>query len=375
MAALQYVDVPHYAALLLRDTYTNLSMPGALMDRAEDWLYGSDAKWSDKSSTWWFPNGASLTFGHMAGPRDHLNYKSSEFQFIGVDEASDLRWKQINYMFSRLRRLEGSEVPLRFRLGSNPGGISHDELKTKYIDPETREQGVVFIPAILEDNPYLDKDEYEKGLNKLDPVTRLRLRKGDWSVRETGRMFDRSWFKIVDAAPVDVVKRVRYWDLAATKAQEDDERKPARTSGCRMSRTKDNICYIESIVTTMEKPLMVQKLVRQCADMDGKSVEIWMEQEPGSGGVNTIDHYRRNVLPEFFFKPDKVDKSKFTRAQPFSSYAEAGNVCLVNGPWVKDFLDEIEIFPDGKFKDRADSASGAYNSIFGGTVETRARWL
>ena len=93
-------------------------------------------------------------FGYLDGPRDHLNYKSAEFQFIGIDEASDLRWNQMMYMFSRLRRLEGSPVPLRFRLASNPGGISH-LTQTKYIDRETREEGVVFIPAGLDDNPYL----------------------------------------------------------------------------------------------------------------------------------------------------------------------------------------------------------------------------
>ena len=38
MAALAYVDVPGYAALLLRRTFADLSLPGALMDRAHQWL-------------------------------------------------------------------------------------------------------------------------------------------------------------------------------------------------------------------------------------------------------------------------------------------------------------------------------------------------
>jgi hypothetical protein len=51
MAALQWINTPGYAALLLRRTDTDLSLPGALMDRAFSWLSGTAAKWSDKDKT------------------------------------------------------------------------------------------------------------------------------------------------------------------------------------------------------------------------------------------------------------------------------------------------------------------------------------
>jgi len=34
----------------------------------------------------------------------------------------------------------------------------------------------------------------------------------------------------------------------------------------------------------------VEKRIKQTAELDGKRVTIYMEQEPGSSGVNTIDH-------------------------------------------------------------------------------------
>ena len=40
MAAVQYVHLPHYRALILRKTYADLSLPGAIMDRAIDWWDG-----------------------------------------------------------------------------------------------------------------------------------------------------------------------------------------------------------------------------------------------------------------------------------------------------------------------------------------------
>lgn len=363
MAALQYVDVKDYAALLLRDTYKNLTMPGSLLDRADEWLYGTSAKWDGDAKTYRFPSGATITFGYLDGPRDHLNYKSAEFQFIGIDEASDLRWSQMMYMFSRLRRLEGFPVPLRFRLASNPGGISHLELKTKYIDRETREEGVVFIPAGLDDNPYLDRDTYKRNLMNLDPVTREQLLKGDWDIREKGRMFDRSWFQLIESYnPDNIVSRVRYWDLAATEPHKTNK-EPAYTCGAKLLKTKSGQYIIESIIRFRKTPRVVEQVIKQTAQLDGIGTEIWMEQEPGSSGVNTIDHYRRDVLPEYTFRPDKVTGSKIERAAPFSSQAEAGNVLILKGSWNKDFLDEAELFPDGKFKDQVDSCSGAYSKI------------
>lgn len=370
MAALQYVDHPQYAALLLRDTYKNLSLPNSLMSRAHAWLANTDARWNEKDKTWFFPSGATITFGYLDGPWDHFNYNSSEFQYIGVDEACDLRWYQVLFMFFRLRKTLDNPVPLRFRAASNPGGISHNELKEKYIDPETREQGVVFISAKLRDNPYLEKDNYLKSLNKLDPVTKKRLVDGDWEIREQGRMFQREWFPILEYSPegTNVEAVVRYWDLAATEekrfqGQGKKNFDPAFTSGVRILRLKNRTYVIDSVIRVKRSPKNVEDIVRQTAQLDGKRTEIYMEQEPGSSGVNTIDHYRRFVLAGYTFRANRVTGSKSDRAMPFSSMAESRNIALVKGQWNKDFLDELEVFPSGKYKDQADAASGAFEKI------------
>src|SRR5215467_15540408 len=46
MAALQFVEVPGYAAILFRRTFSDLALPGALMDRASEWLTGTPARWN-----------------------------------------------------------------------------------------------------------------------------------------------------------------------------------------------------------------------------------------------------------------------------------------------------------------------------------------
>ena len=372
MAALQYVDMPNYNALLIRDTYTNLAMPEALMDRADEWLYHTDAKWNAENKQWRFPSGATVGFGYLDGPRDHLKYKGAEFQFIGLDEASDLRWEQALYLFSRLRRTKSRKgqtrnkelrnlVPLRFRAASNPGGISHEKLKTRYIDADKKDHKKIFIPAGLDDNPHLDVESYNEALDQLDPVTREQLKNGNWDIRNKGRLFDRAWFEIVDVPPKET-RLLRYWDLASTEPHKRNP-DPDYTTAVKLSVDAFGIYYVEEVRRFQSTPKKVEKDVLQTAQLDGKEVPIHMEQEPGSSGVNTIDHYLRYILPGYSFYGDKKTGSKYDRARPVSAQAEAGNIKVVKGRWNADFFNELELFPDGINDDQVDALSGAFDKL------------
>ena len=175
-----------------------------------------------------------------------------------------------------------------------------------------------------------------------------------------GNMFKREWFAIVDAAPADL-RNVRYWDLAGTEAKPGKD--PDWTVGILMGKTDEGTFYVSDMRRARSTPAGVQSLVRQTADMDGRGVDVWMEQEPGSSGLNTIDYYTRQVLPGYRFRGDRVTGDKVTRAGPFSSQAEAGNVKLVRGPWNKDLLEEVELFPHGSHDDIIDSLSGAFSKL------------
>jgi len=182
MSALAHVDEPGYSAILFRRTYTDLSLPGALMDRAHEWLHDTAADWSATDKKWTFPSGATLAFGYLEGPRDHYRYQSAEFQFVGFDELTQFEERQYVYLFSRLRRLLGSTVPLQMRSATNPGGIGHEWVKARFlIEPAGRG----FVPATLDDNPSLDRDEYRSMLARLDPVTRRQLEHGEWVTDES----------------------------------------------------------------------------------------------------------------------------------------------------------------------------------------------
>jgi predicted phage terminase large subunit-like protein len=355
MAALQFAEVPGYAAILFRRTYADLSLPGALMDRARAWLSGTAARWSERDKTWTFPSSATLTFGYLDTGTDRFRYQSSEFQFIGFDELTQFPEEDYRYLFSRLRRLQTSQVPLRMRAASNPGGIGHEWVQLRFL-VEGPAAGRVFVPASLDDNPHLDRAEYVASLSQLDPITRAQLLAGDWSARQAGAMFRREWFRVVDHAPAGLC-RVRSWDLAATEGRPGAD--PDWTAGVLMGRSDAGVYYVEDVRRARSTPRRVEQLVTQTAALDGPGVAVVMEQEPGSAGVALAQRYAA-LLAGYPFAFARATGSKATRATPLASMAEACNVCLVRGPWVSAFLDEAEAFPHGAHDDMVDAAAAAF---------------
>lgn len=353
MGALQYVHISEYAAILFRRTYQDLSLPGALMDRAHEWLDSTDAVWKDNTKTWTFPSGATLTFGYLEHENDKYRYQSSEFQYIGFDELTQFSETQYRYLFSRLRRLKNSDVPLRMRAASNPGGVGHEWVRSRFID--TQESDRIFLPARLHENPHIDQESYMASLSHLDPITLAQLLEGNWEVVESGGLFERQWFEIVDSAPNHCLW-VRYWDLASTEPKEGTD--PDYTAGGLVG-LYNGVWYVADVRRVRANPGSVQNLIRQTAELDGQNISIRMEQEPGSSGVNTIFHYRNNVLVGWDFDGIPSTGSKVERARPVSSAAHAGNVKLLRGSWIPTFLDELHAFPMGAHDDQVDMLSGA----------------
>jgi hypothetical protein len=201
MAALQYVHVPRYAAIIFRRTYEDLSLPGALIPRSKEWLgptLGMQA-WNEQRHRWTFPSGATLQLRLPAARRRPLRYQGAEFQFVGVDEASQIREAQLRYMFSRLRKPDVgslSGVPLRMRLASNPGDRSHEYLKRRYIDkqvdpttrrtPRSARAGACSSGRGCRTTRASTSGRTVESLSHLEPEVRAQLLDGDWDARQPG---------------------------------------------------------------------------------------------------------------------------------------------------------------------------------------------
>jgi len=365
-AAVQYVDYPHYRALILRRTYPELAMPGAIMERAKEWFAGRAAKWNADDHQLVFPSGASVTFAHMQYDQDKYRFGGTEFHFVAFDELTRFDELTYRFMFSRVRRRADDPIPLRVRSASNPGDVGHAWVKAHFVDPGAAERP--FIPAKVQDNPSLDLGEYLKSLANLDPVTRKRLLDGDWDVTGAGGFFKRHWYEIMPGIAGQVRRVVRYWDLASsvpTPTYPD----PDWTIGTKMAVTwsgpesDHGVYWMLNQQEIRAETGARDQLIKQTAMLDGRKVPILFEQEPGSAGKAQIAYFQK-MLAGWTVKGVPSSNSKETRAGPLASQAQAGNVKLVDGPWIGPFLDECDVFPTkGVHDDRIDSASGAFEAL------------
>jgi predicted phage terminase large subunit-like protein len=106
-------------------------------------------------------------------------------------------------------------------------------------------------------------------------------------------------------------------------------------------------------------------VIKQTAEIDREHypfTKIYIEQEPGSSGKEAAEATIR-MLAGFSAYADRVSGAKEVRAEPFAAQWQAGNVHLTIADWNRDYLDEHECFPSGRYKDQVDASAGAFNKI------------
>ncbi len=189
---LRYAHRSAHRALIIRRSMPELR---ELIDKSRE-LYPKafpGCKYKEVEKMWLFPSGAKLEFGFLERDADVYRYQGQAYSFIGFDEITHLptefAW---NYLGSRLRTTD-PEIEVYMRCTANPGGAGAHWVKKRYIDPAPPNESFrgadgltrKFIPARLQDNPYLAKDgRYEQMLASLPPTQRQQLLDGNWDVAE-----------------------------------------------------------------------------------------------------------------------------------------------------------------------------------------------
>lgn len=248
-----------------------------------------------------------------------------------------------------------------------------DDLVGRLLEKERENWHVVSLPALAVEDDLLGRSVgealwseggYDK---KWAEKTKVAVGSRTWSALyqqrpapSEGGMFKRHWFEIVPEAPSDM-KTIRFWDLASTEEKKGSS-DPDYTVGAKMGE-KDGVYYVCDIARDRLSAKGVQDLVKHSAQMDGHDTDIWMEQEGGASGKNTIDTYARHVLRGYTFRGVRATGSKTVRAEPMSAAAEAGNVKIVKGSWNREFIEEIASFPNAPHDDQVDAVAGAFNKL------------
>jgi hypothetical protein len=189
---LRFAHKPAHRALILRRSMPELR---ELIDKSRE-LYPKafpGCKYREVEKLWNFPSGAKIEFGFLERDADVYRYQGQAYSWIGFDEITHLPTEfSWNYLASRLRTTDPEITPY-MRCTANPGGVGAHWVKKRYISPAPPNDSFLgadgitrkFIPARLQDNPYLAYDgRYEQMLKSLPPAQRKQLLEGDWDVAE-----------------------------------------------------------------------------------------------------------------------------------------------------------------------------------------------
>lgn len=341
MSALMYCDyLPDgydeidYDALILRRTLDDLEMPNAILDRAKQWILPYEDKgfveYKDIKKKFTFWNGATLTFRYLAHNNDLNKYQGAELQFVGFDELTQFPENQYLYLHSRLRKTEDNPIPLRMRGASNPGGVGHDWVKKRFINPDSP---CYYIPSAYTDNPFLNHEEYGRQLDKLDNLTRQQLKYGNWDlVLSSGLLMDLATYnkrKILyedfkDWTPV-------YTAIGIDPASTGDDR---FSMACLCYFDKGKLVLVDLDSTTSSKPEhRLINFIRRNQRYYPRVINF--EREQGSSPHYALQYWQ-NLLMDLstsmgFYvtdTPASSTGSKYNRAYPVAYHIRNGTMLI-----------------------------------------------
>ena len=415
MSALRYKNVPGFGCTIFRRNFNQIFSQGGLWDESMkiyQGIRGADPKFA--RGQWWFRNAegdivSKVTFAHIERDEDVHKWQGSQICEIGFDELTHFSEKTFFYMLSRNRSTCGVEpfiratcnpdadswvakfidwwidpdtgYPIPERSGKLRWFIRRDEILYwantkqelwKQFDLKTPEEkaeprSVTFIMSKLEDNQELLKVNpgYMANLKAMSVIERERLLHGNWKIKAAaGLFFKRSQVgDYLSFVPDDVIEWVRCWDLAATEKTENGD--PAFTAGVLMGKRKNGRYIVADVVNKQMNASDVRQTIKHTAQQDiakYKRVKIRLPKDPGQAGKEQAESYIK-FLAGFNVVTVAETGSKEARAEPMAAQWQAGNFDILTGPWNEEYLQQLENFPDSKFKDMVDASANAFTEL------------
>lgn len=415
MSALRYKNVPGFGCTIFRRNFNQIFSQGGLWDESMkiyQGIRGADPKFA--RGQWWFRNQngdivSKVTFAHIERDEDVHKWQGSQICEIGFDELTHFSEKTFFYMLSRNRSTCGVEpfiratcnpdadswvakfiewwidpdtgYPIPERSGKLRWFVRRDEILYwantkqelwKQFDLKTPEEkaeprSVTFIMSKLEDNQELLKVNpgYMANLKAMSVIERERLLHGNWKIKAAaGLFFKRSQVgDYLSSVPDDVIEWVRCWDLAATEKTENGD--PAFTSGVLMGKRKNGRYIVADVVNKQMSASDVRQTIKHTAQQDiakYKRVKIRLPKDPGQAGKEQAESYIK-FLAGFNVVTVAETGSKEARAEPMAAQWQAGNFDVLTGAWNEEYLQQLENFPDSKFKDMVDASANAFTEL------------
>ncbi len=417
LEAVRHTNNPKFGAVIFRRQSIQITQEGGLWDSSYE-VYGGIKGAVPKTSPryhWKFKTGARVGFAHIDGDRDLGKWQGSQIAFIGFDELTHFTKKQFFYMMSRNRSASGIDPYIRatcnpdadswvadfiswwidqdtgYPISERSGIIRYmvhmndiiswfdtedegiDFAKQHGLDEYKAKKSVksvTFIASTLQDNKILMENDpgYLANLLALTEVEKERLLNGNWKIKPSaGSFFKRTQIgDILTSIPNDIVAICRGWDLAAT--DEDENKEAAYTAGVLIAKRACGRFLILDVVNKQLKAGDVRKLIMTTTKADNVkyrkycTVRQRLPQDPGQAGKEQAGSYI-NMLAGYNVVTRPESGSKESRAEPMAAQWQQGFFDVMEGEWNEEYFNQLESFPESKFKDMVDAGSSAFGEI------------
>jgi predicted phage terminase large subunit-like protein len=402
---LYHVGNPDFGAVIFRRTMPEITKEKGMLDESMSLYPLLGAVYNKNENRWTFPSGARVSFSHLQYETDLAAWRGAQIALLEFDQLETFTEQQFWYMLSRNRSTCGVKPYVRATCNPEPGWLADllawwigedgypiperagrlrwfvrngerliwaddsKSLRTEY--PDLQPKSLTFIPANVFDNQILmQKDPgYLANLKSLAPLDRERLLAGNWKIKPSaGKVFNRTWFSIVPAAPAGGQTCI-YWDFAATE-KSMSKPDPDYTAAVVM-RKAGGRWYVLDCIAAQVGPAEVERmfvnLTRQWAERaraDGSTFLARWEQEPGSASKREASRMA-GLLAGIDAHAVPSQGDKISRAKAMSAQAEAGNISLVAAPWNTEWLEHMHGQPDLPHDDIMDASAGAFNALVG----------
>lgn len=221
-AHIRALSHPGFSYCILRRTYPELERSHLVHIGAEMKALGGTFNKTQKIA--YYPNGSTGFFSHCQADEDVLNLLSAEYALMFFDELSTFQWEHFGKLAASVRVPVGSNLIAMVRAATNPLGPSASEILTYFVnkdvdlteDPDYNPNDWYSIHANLEDNPFLDQEQYHKRFAGLPAHVRKAWVDGEFVLENA--LFDFSPKK--DKKPYHVIDELPTFDGTAILTHE-----------------------------------------------------------------------------------------------------------------------------------------------------------
>lgn len=213
-----------WVGLLFRRTFPELS---DVIRKSKIWfpLLFPDAKYNESKSTWTFSGGEQLLFSYIQREEDYYRYHGHAYPWIAFEELTTWPDDKLYRRMMSCSRSTKPGMPRKYRSTTNPYGVGHNWVKTRFKLPNPRGRMVgrlIVTPDkpnriaihgnLMENKILLHADpDYVGKLREAarNPAELAAWLEGSWDIT-SGGMFDDLWrngVHVIENIPFKAIPR------------------------------------------------------------------------------------------------------------------------------------------------------------------------